>query len=624
MRACLARNPFSPLPQARAFLLSTHEVRSFTADREDFFGRFASRGAPAALSRPGLSGRCGHGHDPCTALEVEITLEAGQQIGLAFVLGSGGDEKQALDLIARYGELAEAEASVTRAVEHWNELLGRVQVRTPDPAFDLLTNRWLPYQVLSCRFWGRSAFYQSGGAYGYRDQLQDSMALLHMCPELTREHILRAAARQFLEGDVQHWWHPDSGEGVRTHCSDDLLWLPWAAMEYASATADQAIWDESVGFLQERLLEPGKDDLYSVPPAAAESAPLYEHCIRALKAARTQGPQGLPLMRAGDWNDGMNRVGQEGQGESVWLAWFLAHVTQRFAHVAESRGDHVHAAWCKEEFTRLGVAVDAAAWDGSWYQRGTFDDGTALGSHQAEECRIDAIAQSWAVISGAGQKERATQALDASLEHLWDREEKLMRLLTPPFSGQGPDPGYIAAYPPGIRENGGQYSHGVLWTALALLMQRRGADGYQLLADLNPIRHTTDPADLARYQVEPYVLAADVYSEPPHLGRGGWTWYTGSASWMYRIGVEWLLGIRRSGHELLIDPCIPPQWPHFEVDYRSDAGGQMIVSVDNPQGVSSGVQQTWLDGRLLATSSVPLPGAGQVMHVRVVLGANAA
>jgi len=557
-------------------------------------------------------------------MEVELTLEPGEQISLAFVLGAAAEEKQALELIARYSELAETEASLSRATERWNDLLGRVQVRTPDPAFDLLTNRWLPYQVLSCRFWGRSAFFQSGGAYGYRDQLQDSMALLHMCPELAREHILRAASRQFLEGDVQHWWHPDSGEGVRTHCSDDLLWLPWAVLEYATATQDHAIWDEPVGFLQERLLEPGRDDLYSIPPAAAESASLYEHCVRALKAARTQGKQGLPLMRAGDWNDGMNRLGEQGQGESVWLAWFLAHVAERFGKIAQSRGDLEWAAWCSDEFTRLGAAVDRTAWDGGWYQRGTFDDGTPLGSHQAEACRIDAIAQSWAVISRAGRAERATQALDASLEHLWNRQEKIMRLLTPPFSGQGPDPGYIAAYPPGIRENGGQYSHGVLWTALALLLERRGAEGYGLLADLNPIRHSTEPADLAKYQVEPYVLAADVYSVEPHVGRGGWTWYTGSASWMYRIGIEWLLGVQRRGNELIIDPCVPPDWSHFEIEYRSPAGGRLTIVVDNPEAVSSGVRQLWLDGRMIPGVSVPVPAFGQTLLARVVLGAAVA
>ena len=623
LRAILARNPFSPFPRSCAFLASTAELSSVTGDRDDFFARFGSRARPAGLGRAGLSGRFGAGLDPCAVLEVELSLEPGAQTSVAFILGASDDERAAVKSIARFNTLDEAEGVLARAKEQWNSWLGRVQVRTPDAAFDLLTNRWLPYQVLACRFWGRSAFYQSGGAYGFRDQLQDSMALLHMLPDLTRQHILLSASRQFVEGDVQHWWHADTGEGVRTHCSDDLLWLPWAALEYTKSTADQGIWDEEIGFLQERLLEPGRDDLYSVPPAAAETASLYEHCVRALVAGATRGPNGLPLMRAGDWNDGMNRMGQAGQGESVWLAWFLAHVLETFAEVAERRGDVERANWCRGEFTRLSHDVDAAAWDGAWYRRGTFDDGTPVGSAENAECRIDAIAQSWAVISRAGRPDRAAQALDSSLEHLWDRDEKMLLLLTPPFSGRGPDPGYIAAYPAGIRENGGQYSHGVLWTALALLLERRGSEAHELLAELNPIAHTTAPADLAKYQVEPYVIAADVYSEEPHRGRGGWTWYTGSASWMYRIGLEWLLGIQRRGDELNIDPCVPTTWTHFEVDYQTEAGGELAIVFDNPEGVMHGVEELLLDGRPLSGTRVPLPQAGEKQTLTVRMSAKA-
>lgn len=619
LRAIIARNPFSPFPRSCAFFSSTEAVRSWTSDRAEFFGRFGSRERPAALGRSGLS-PSPRSADPCAAFEVEVTIEPGRQASLAFAIGAAQDERQALELIARYASLQEAEKVLPRAREQWDNLLGRVQVRTPDPAFDLMTNRWLPYQVLSCRFWGRSAFFQSGGAYGYRDQLQDSMALLHMRPDLAREHILLAASRQFLEGDVQHWWHPDTGEGVRTHCSDDLLWLPWTAVEYATITGDTEIWDESVGFLQERLLEAGRDDHYSVPPTAAESASIYEHCVRALEAGTTRGPNGLPLMRAGDWNDGMNRVGEGGRGESVWLSWFLAHVLHQFAQVAEARGDQERSEWCRQEAKRIGRAVDEIAWDGAWYRRATFDDGSPVGSSQSAECRIDAIAQSWAVISRAGRLDRATQALDSSLEHLWDRREKTMLLLTPPFTGQGPDPGYIAAYPPGIRENGGQYSHGVLWTVLALLIERRGAKAYELLAELNPIRHASSPEEVAKYQVEPYVLAADVYSEEPHRGRGGWTWYTGSASWMYRIGVERLLGIQRHGEELVIDPCVPPTWSDFGVDYGTEAGGMLSIQFENPDGVAYGVAQLWLDGRALPGNRVRLPAASTHHRLRVRMG----
>lgn len=620
LRAIVARNPFSPFPGSRAFLVSTQEVGSLSTDRQEFFGNFGSRAEPVALRKTELSGRSGAGLDPCGVLEVEITVGPRQRTQLAFALGAGQDERESLELIGRYGQLSEAEASLVRTRAQWQGLLGRIRVKTPDPAFDLLNNHWLPYQVLSCRFWGRSAFFQSGGAYGYRDQLQDAMALLFLRPQLAREHILLSASRQFLEGDVQHWWHPDTGEGVRTHCSDDLVWLPWAALEYCEGTNDFALFDEQVNFLQERLLEASSDDLYSVPPVAAESASLYEHCVRALDAATTQGPHGLPLIKAGDWNDGMNRVGEGGKGESVWLAWFLAHVLDRFARIAKRRGDVPRAEWCQKEAARLGAAVDASMWDGKWYRRATFDDGSPVGSAQNDECRIDAIAQAWATISGVGDKERAVLALDSSLEHLWRRDEKMMLLLTPPFSGRDPDPGYIGAYPPGVRENGGQYSHGVLWTALALLLEGRGKDAYEFLADLNPIRHSTSPADLAKYQVEPYVLAADVYSEPPHVGRGGWTWYTGSASWMYRISIEWMLGIKRRGQSLTIDPCVSPEWTDYEVVYTTEEGGRLVMHFINPERVSRGVVSLMLDGVPLAGVLVPLPKGAEQSRLEVRLG----
>lgn len=622
LRSIFARNPFSPFPRSCAFLTSTHAVRSATGDRGEFFGRFGSRARPEALTGNGLSGQFGSGLDPSGAFEIEVTLSPGAETTFAFVIGAGTDERQAIELAARYSKIEEAEGALSRARQSWDQLLSRIQVRTPDPAFDLLSNRWLPYQVLSCRLWGRSAFFQSGGAYGFRDQLQDVMALLHLRPDLARKHILVAASRQFLEGDVQHWWHPDTGEGVRTHCSDDLLWLPWAASEYVTATEDVGLWDEHVGFLQERLLEPGRDDLYSVPPTAAESASLYQHCVRALEAGTTRGPNGLPLMRAGDWNDGMNRIGEGGQGESVWLAWFLIQVLHQFSIVAECRADHSRAEWCRSEAKRIGRAIDEVAWDGAWYRRATFDNGAPVGSAGNTECRIDAIAQSWAIISRGGLPDRATEALDSSLLHLWNRSEKMMMLLTPPFSSREPDPGYIAAYPPGIRENGGQYSHGVLWTVLALLMERRGADAHTLLSELNPIHHTASAKAIEKYQVEPYVVAADVYSEGAHVGRGGWTWYTGSASWMYRIGIEWLLGLRRRGGELFVDPCIPPHWDRFEVDYRTEEGGRLSFVFDNPEGVSSGVRMVWLDGSALPSSRVPLPRASEHKKIRVLLGAS--
>jgi cyclic beta-1,2-glucan synthetase len=620
LHAILARNPLGPFPQSRAFFASTESPRSYTGDRQEFFGRWSLRERPAALSGETLSGRVGPGLDPAAVLEIEVNVGPGETRDLSFILGAGEDERQALELLTQHIDGEKARAVQTQTVEAFQDILGQIRVKTPDPAFDLLTNHWLLYQVLSCRFWGRSGFYQSGGAYGFRDQLQDSMALIHTRPDLAREHLLVSASRQFVEGDVQHWWHADTGEGVRTQCSDDLLWLPWAALEYAFTSGDQAIWDTTVPFLQERRLEPGEDDLYSVPPSSEESATLYEHCVRAINEANTQGPHGLPLMRAGDWNDGMSRVGLKGQGESVWLAWFLASVLDRFAKLAQIRGDSKRAVSYRAEATRLGKSVDQTAWDGAWYRRASFDDGQPLGSKNSPECSIDAIAQSWAVLSKRGQPERARQALDSSLAHLLDREQKMLLLLKPPFEGHGPDPGYIAAYPAGIRENGGQYTHGILWTVLALLEQGRGDEGHEVLSMLNPIHHTTKSADLTRYQVEPYVLAADVYSQEPHVGRGGWTWYTGSASWMYRIGVEGLLGLRRLGDELEIRPCVPQSWEKFEVDYRTPTGGTLKIVFENPEGVCQGVVKLTVDGKTMTGNRVRFPLDEREHQVTVTLG----
>ena len=621
-RALLARNPFSPLPTERAFFAATSPIASVSADRSEFFGRWGSRQRPQALAAPLLSGRIGAGLDPCGTLQLDVDLQPGETREFAFVLGVALGEADALELAGRYAQLETAAQVAGESEAAWDRMLTQVTVKTPDPAFDMLTNRWLLYQVIGCRYWGRSGFFQSGGAYGYRDQLQDSLAFLHARPDLTREHLLLAASRQFTEGDVQHWWHADTGEGVRTHCSDDLLWLPWVAAEYAESTGDRGIWDEQVSFLHERLLKTGEDDLYSVPAISGEHASLYEHCVRALEAGNTRGPNGLPTMRAGDWNDGMNRVGLDGRGESVWLAWFLAGVLDRFAKVATARGDHGRASWCRSEFQRLGERIDAVAWDGAWYRRAFFDDGSMLGSSESPECRIDAIAQSWAVISRAGQTDRASVALSSSIEHLVDKQEKMMLLLTPPFTGQGPDPGYIAAYPAGVRENGGQYTHGVLWSALALLLEGRGTEGHELLGLLNPIHHTSDPTMLAKYQVEPYVMAADVYSQPPHVGRGGWTWYTGSASWMYRIGVESVLGIQRRGDRLEISPCIPESWPGFEASYRTPGGGRLRIVVDNSGAVQSGVSQMELDGVRIDGTTLELPKDSRDHLLDVKLGVS--
>jgi len=613
----LAQNPSSNFHERRAFFSTSGEIQDFTCDREELFGISASREMPAALSGTGLLGVVGAGLDPCAALHVSMQLAPGETAEVLFVLGEGRDAAHALELAAQFRSSAYASERLAHVTEQWDRLLGAVTVRTPDAALDLLANRWLLYQALGARIWGRTAFYQSGGAYGFRDQLQDVLALLHADPQLAREHILRSAARQFSEGDVQHWWHPGTGEGVRTRCSDDLVWLPYALAHYVSATGDRAILDVPVTFLESRPLRPGEDDLFTAPNTAVETKSIYEHATRALDAAITQGAHGLPLMGAGDWNDGMNRVGKEGKGESVWLAWFIVRTLKDFIPLAEARSDSSRVQRCRAEIARILAAAEAHAWDGQWYMRAIFDDGSPLGSSSSAECRVDAIAQSWAVLAGA-DPDRARTAMRSSEKHLVDETYGMMSLLTPPFTGAGPDPGYIRAYPAGVRENGGQYTHGVLWTALAETALGDGAKAASLLSLFNPIRHASDLASRTRYAVEPYVIAADVYSAAGLEGRGGWTWYTGSAAWMYRVFVEHVLGVQLKDGRLTFVPCIPPEWPGYEVDYRSSAG-LFHIKVENPHGLSGGRVRVEVDGELVAGGMIPLGGDGRRREVRVVI-----
>jgi cyclic beta-1,2-glucan synthetase len=616
--ALLARNPFNiDFPEV-AFAAVSLRPRTFTSDRTAFLGRNGSLAAPAALSRVGLSARTG-AVDPCAALHAPFEVPAGEEKVLVFLLGVAPDVEGVRRLVRRYRDARAASSALEEVTAAWDEVLTAVQVKTPDRAVDLMLNRWLLYQVRSCRVWGRSALYQSGGAFGFRDQLQDVLALVHSAPGEARGHILRSASRQFLEGDVQHWWHPPSGHGVRTRISDDFLWLPFAVCHYALTTGDRGVLDERAGFLRAPLLAQGQEEAYGLPDRADEDGTLYEHCVRALKHGMTQGPHGLPLMGTGDWNDGMNKVGAGGKGESVWVGWFLLSCLRRFAPLAEARGDSAWAETCRREADRLHQALEQHAWDGEWYLRAWFDDGTPLGSKGDEECQIDSLPQSWAVISGAGDPERAKRALASVEARLVRENDRLILLFTPPFDGKGKQhPGYIQGYVPGIRENGGQYTHAATWVVQATALVGRGTRAAELFALLNPVVHSDSAEKVALYRVEPYVVVADVYGAPPHVGRGGWTWYTGSAGWLYRVGLETLLGFQRHGDRLVIDPRIPKEWPGFSLTYRYRSATYRIEVVN--QGVEQGVARVRLDGRPLEDRVVPLADDGKEHQVRVEMG----
>jgi cyclic beta-1,2-glucan synthetase len=618
--ALLARNAYrSDFASSVSFADMGLRPASITADRTEFLGRHGSTAAPAALRRVGLSGRLGAALDPCAALHAPLALGGGEEREIVLLLGEADGLDAARELLRRYRALDQARAALEASQARWDQVLSAVQVQTPDPAFDLIMNRWLPYQVLSCRLWGRSAFYQSGGAYGFRDQLQDVMALVYGAPDETRAQILRAAARQFTAGDVQHWWHPPTGRGVRTRISDDFLWLPLVVEHYVRTTGDAAILDEPVGFLEGPTLAENQEDDYGLPAMSSETAPLYDHCIRALEHGMRLGPHGLPLMGTGDWNDGMNKVGAGGRGESVWLAWFLLTILRRFIPQVEARGDTARAESYRSFAEALRGAVEASGWDGHWYRRAYFDDGTPLGSATDEECQIDLLAQTWAVISGAAEKERAHSALTVAEERLVLRAERLILLLAPPFDRSALEPGYIKGYVPGIRENGGQYTHAAAWLVQAVALAGRGGDAYSLFDLLNPIRHTDCAAAVARYKVEPYVLAGDVYGRPPHTGRGGWTWYTGSAGWLYRVGLETLLGFSLDGDRLVLDPRIPRSWTELGLTYRYRSATYRIA-IRNPDGVEYGLRSLTVDGQHLEGASVPLCDDGQTHEVIAVLG----
>ena len=589
-----------------AFFQCSHPARTVTCRRTEFLGRNGTPAAPAAMRHQALSNKVRGGGDPCAAIQAVVELAPGEQAQIVFVLGAADDERQARSLLAQHGGTAAARRMLEAVWEYWKRMLGGVHIETPDPSVNLLVNYWLPYQTLACRLWGRTGFYQSGGAFGFRDQLQDTLALLYEHPGITREHLLRCARRQFPEGDVQHWWHPPSGRGVRTRIADDYLWLPYAVCRYVTVTGDTGVLDETAAFLDAPSLAAGEADRYGLPRVTEQRATLWEHCVCALdRAMQHHGTRGLPLMAGGDWNDGMNRVGHGGKGESVWLAFFLNDILKPFADLARNRGEAAYAEICLTEARRLSASIEAHAWDGEWYTRAFFDDGSPLGSSQNSQCRIDLLPQSWAVLSGATDPARAQQALDAALQRLVDPEAAIIRLFDPPFADDTLDPGYIRGYLPGVRENGGQYTHAALWAVMAVARLGRSDDAWRLFAMLNPVRHADTPEKAARYKVEPYVVAADVYSAKGHAGRGGWTWYTGSAAWMYRLLIENLLGIHIAVDTLTFAPLLPADWPAFTLHYRYRETFYHIHISRTAELLEQPVRVT-LDGRQQPAASIRL------------------
>ncbi len=617
--AVLARNPWSAaFGKQVAFADLAGQQTSWTADRLEFLGRNGRTAMPAALvGKASLSGKAGAGLDPCAALQRSIELNPGEAAEICLFVGAARDAEQARSLIRKY-RAADLNKSLDEVTEFWDGVLNKAQVKTPDRSMDIMLNRWLLYQTLACRLWARSAFYQSGGAYGFRDQLQDSTAMMLAMPELTRAHLLRAAARQFVEGDVQHWWLPHTGQGVRTGFSDDRLWLCYATAQYVATTNDQAVLDENVPFIHGQALRPGEEDAFFEPTVTDERASLFEHCARALDLSLAVGSHGLPLIGTGDWNDGFNRIGTGGKGESVWLGWFLCTALDSFIPIARRRGEAALAERWHLHREILQVALERDGWDGDWYRRAFFDDGTPLGSGSNAECRIDSIAQSWAVLSGAADPDRAQRAMSAVDTLLIDRQNGLAPLFTPAFDGNHVDPGYVKGYPQGIRENAGQYTHAAVWSVMAFAALGQGDKAAGLFWLLNPINRARTLNEAQRYRVEPYAVAADVYTVPPHVGRGGWTWYTGAAAWLYRAGLESILGMKVEGETLRMAPCIPATWPGFEVRFKYRSTLYEII-VENPKRVSSGVLEIKLDGKAVS-GAVQLKDDGLVHRVLVAMG----
>jgi cyclic beta-1,2-glucan synthetase len=599
-----------------------------TCDRRGFLGGNGRTASPAALCRAeSLDGASGTGPDVCIAQQTELRLAPGATIEVAFLFGEEDGEREARATAERYLRPGAIDAAFEQATAFWKRTHSAVRIETPSSALDLLANGWLAYQTLACRIWGRSALYQSGGAFGFRDQLQDSSALILLRPDIAREQILRNASHQFREGDVLHWWHPPRSCGIRTRFVDDLLWLPYLTAFYVRSTGDWSVLDEPLPFLTGRELAPGEDEAFLTPERAGESADLYEHCVRALDRSLGTGGHGLPRFGTGDWNDGMNRVGRLGRGESVWMGFFLYRVLGDFLPGCERRGDQPRRDRYREHRDELRSALEESGWDGEWYRRGYYDDGTPLGSRHSTECRIDALVQAWSVLSKGAEPDRADRAMGAVEREIVSREDGLIRLLTPPFDETPLDPGYIKGYVPGVRENGGQYTHAALWVVRAMAELGRNDRVAELLELLNPVHHASTPEQVELYQVEPYVVAADVYGAPPHVGRGGWTWYTGSSGWMYRVILESLLGFRIVGGDTVeLAPCVPDTWPEFGVRYRPDDATRWEFRITNPTGQAREVVAVTIDGEPVVVEGgigrIPLIRDGRQHRADLVLGTS--
>nr|WP_284680395.1 glucoamylase family protein [Aceticella autotrophica] len=619
--ALLFKNQYNnDFPDRIAFISSSEPIYTYTGDRLDFLGIDGDIKQPGALKRKNLSNKVGAGYEPCAAFQIIIDMEANEEKDIVFLLGCGKTEEDIIKLIRNYKDRGYAKDKFIEITTFWDDLLGTIKVTTPDKSADILLNGWLLYQTIACRIWARSAFYQSGGAYGFRDQLQDAINVQYVAPELAKMQILNACQHQYAEGDVMHWWHPDTGIGIRTRYSDDLLWLPYATADYIKSTGDLNILEIEIPFLEGKPLREDEDERCLKTKISEEKATVYEHCIRAIEHSLKFGEHGIPLMGSGDWNDGMNMVGNKGKGESVWLGWFLYVILKEFTEVCRKNGDLDKVEKYEKVAADIVNSIEGNAWDGSWYTRAYFDNGMPLGSQQNTECKIDSLSQSWSAISGAAKEHRVKEALKAVENYLISYENGLIKLLFPPFDDGELNPGYIKGYVPGVRENGGQYTHAAVWVILAYVMIGEGDKAWRLYNMINPINHTRTPIESARYKVEPYVMAADVYAVEPNVGRGGWTWYTGAAGWMYRVGLEHMMGFKKHGDILMVDPCIPKSWGQYTIEYNYVNETKYIIEVKNPEGIEKGVKEVYLDGELQLSKKIKMIDDNKTHKIKIILG----